>query len=154
VRTQSHIAYHRARWDEAFGLYRSLDDDYYSDDAQIDVWQRTRFPGSDAVFVAAMFTAVGKPERALISLEADLAAARKHERHGPLLWLSGVHARVLHDAGRLAEAQTEAEAVLAEGDIDVVGGSTDIMIVYTLVRTACAPDARTSSTRTATGSTG
>ncbi|CAA9248263.1 MAG: hypothetical protein AVDCRST_MAG41-1806, partial [uncultured Corynebacteriales bacterium] len=136
ARTQSHIAYHRGSWDEAFDLYRGLGGDEESAGAEVDVWQRTRFPGSDALFVAAMWTAVGEPERALATLEPDLASARRHERHGPLVWLSGARARVLHDAGRLAEARTEAEAVLAEGDIDVIGGSTDIMIVYTLVRTA------------------
>ena len=133
TRTQSHIAYHRGRWDEAFTLYASVAGRV---GGRADVWERIRFPGSDAVFVSAMWTAVGHPDRALAALEPDLVLARRHERHGPLLWLSGVRARILLDAGRLAEARAEAESVLDEGDIDVVGGSTDIMIVYTLVRTA------------------
>ncbi len=136
ARTQSHIAYHRGRWDEAFALYGGVTDLTSTRAVQGDGWERIRFPGSDALFVAAMWTAVGHPDRALATLEPALALARKHEWHGPLLWLSGVRARVLLDAGRLAEAHAEAEAVLDEGDIDVVGGSTDVMIIYTLVRTA------------------
>ncbi len=138
ARTTAHVAFHRGRWDEAFELYRRVTDVVDASGARgpVDGWERTRFPGADALFVAAMWVAVGHPARALDTLAPALAAARSHGRHGPQVWLAGVRVRALLDAGRLDEAREEAEAVLDMEDIDVVGGSTDMMIVYTLVRVA------------------
>lgn len=137
-RTCAHVAFHRGRWDEAFELYGGVTDVVDGDQsgAATDGWERTRFPGADALFVGAMWIAAGHPARALTTLAPALAAARRHGRHGPEIWLTGVRIRALLDAGRLEEARAEAEAVLDMEDIDVVGGSTDVMVVYTLVRVA------------------
>jgi DNA-binding CsgD family transcriptional regulator len=138
ARTRAHVAFHRGRWDEAFQLYRHATEavDGGGPQAPAGDWERTRFPGADALFIGAMQVAVGHPERALTTLAPALAGARRHGRHGPEIWLTGVRLRALLDAGRLEEARAEAEAVLDMEDIDVVGGSTDVMVVYTLVRVA------------------
>ncbi|HZG90433.1 MAG TPA: AAA family ATPase [Pseudonocardia sp.] len=127
ARTESYVAFHRDRWDRAFALYGGPGEEggAVDDHAPTGIWP------------AAMWTAVGQPVRALAFLDRWTALARTRGWHGYVLLLTGMlRARVLLDAGRLADAHAEATAILEQEDDGLTGGVMDTLVVHTLVRTA------------------
>jgi hypothetical protein len=127
ARTESYVAFHRDRWDRAFARYGGPGEEggAVDDHAPTGIWP------------AAMWTAVGQPVRALAFLDRWTALARTRGWHGYVLLLTGMlRARVLLDAGRLADAHAEAAAILEQEDDGLTGGVMDTLVVHTLVRTA------------------
>jgi DNA-binding CsgD family transcriptional regulator len=127
ARTESSIAFHHDRWEEAFALYGETGADGGGVAA----------PAPTGLWPAAMWTALGHPGRALDHLDRWTALARTRGWHGYVLLLTGMlRTRVLFDAGRLEDAHAEAVALLDREDASLTGGVVDTLVVPPLVRAA------------------
>jgi DNA-binding CsgD family transcriptional regulator len=125
ARAETYATFHRQQWDRAFGWHR-------------DFVRVVPAEGNNpvALWEAAMLTSIGHPLQSLALIDPELAAARGDGRVGSMLMWSSMRARALLDAGRLAEAGAEAEAVLEMQEVDTVGGLPDRTVYYALVRAA------------------
>ena len=126
ARAETCVAFHRQEWDLAFARHREAVGMHPPGDVM----------DPPSMWEATMWTSVGYPARSLAIIEPELAAARRDGRAGPLLMWSGFRARALWDAGRLEECRAEAEGVLEAEELDMVGGLTDLLVVYSLLRSA------------------
>ena len=126
ARAESYAAFHRQEWDQAFAWHAEV--------------VRARPVGEDinppGLWESSMWTSIGRPARALAIIDPEVAAARRDDRMGALLLWSSFRARALFDAGRLEESQAEADGVLQVEEVERVGGVTDLLVVYSLVRGA------------------
>ena len=124
-RVESYVAFHRREWDRGFERHRQVVREMPAEDESL-----------PAMWEASMWTSVGRPERALALADPELSAARRDGRLGSVLMWSSLRARALFDAGRLEESRAEAEATLSVEEIQIGGGVTDKVVVYSLVRGA------------------
>jgi DNA-binding CsgD family transcriptional regulator len=126
ARAESYAAFHPQEWDVAFEWHAEV--------------ERAHPVGEEmnpaSVWEATMWTSIGYPARSLAIIDAEVAAARRHEQTGGLLMWSSFRARALFDAGRLEESLAEADGVMAVEEVQYVGGLSDLLVVYSLVRGA------------------
>ncbi|CAL9659888.1 ATP-binding protein [Streptomyces sp. enrichment culture] len=100
-----------------------------------------RLPGADVLWLphpwrSMVLSAVGETDRAIELVDGHLREALKNgEASLTRLWLMG-RCRLLLDAGRLSDAQAEAEAVLSMVDELGPGNYADATAQYTLGRVA------------------
>ncbi|MEV0586183.1 AAA family ATPase [Nonomuraea sp. NPDC050310] len=87
----------------------------------------------DPSWKSLLWGSTGRPERGLEEADAGLRQAREHGRAAAAATWSMYRARLLLDAGRLAEARAEAQSVLAGGER---GALADLTAGYALGRAA------------------
>ncbi|TQL56201.1 helix-turn-helix transcriptional regulator [Subtercola boreus] len=97
---------------------------------------RYRTAANEAIFISFMYVSAGDISSALREADRGIQETTRLRQGGGLrLWIM-TRARVLLDAGRLADAGVEAQALLEMVDELGPGNFADITAIYTLVRVA------------------
>lgn len=128
--TKSTLAFYQMDWPTAFSLAAAGQRIAETAAAETSMWT----PGS--LWTAILWGVTGSPKEALGILDGEIADATARQQGAALALLMMVRARVLLEAGRLSDAQSEAEAVLTMTDWRDRNSVADFTVNFVLRRVA------------------
>ncbi|MFI5938266.1 AAA family ATPase [Actinoplanes sp. NPDC051494] len=129
VATRSVVALYRDRWDEAFALADRAVAVSRAAGADGALWGATQWRG-------LLDAAAGRPDLAIAHADRGVRAAQAGGQAWLLRQWTLDRCRLLYDAGRLEDARSEAEGVLAMADELGAGNYADCTALMTLARIA------------------